>query len=813
MADNPSLLSFRMAIVRSGLLSADRIEPYFKASLPSGARPSKADVAAKLVEDGLLTPFQSRQLVRGRTDDFFINGKYKMLGLLGAGGMGKIYLCEHLLLNRLVAIKMLQTTNGPASASAIERFYREGRAVAALDHPNIVRVFDIDRIGKNPFMVLEYVDGSNLHDVVSRTGAMPVERASYYMRQAAAGLAQAHALGLIHRDIKPGNILLDRNGAVKILDLGLVKFASDSLRNDPITDRLDRDVVLGTADFMAPEQADGQLPADPRSDIYSLGCTFYFLLTGRLPFPEGTAIQKMFQHKTRAPEPLSELCPRLPEDLNRIIDKMIEKSPNDRYQSAREVIEALAPWVRGVISTPSASEMPATPSSFYRLGLSPRDEETGQFLTPDSSNNSDSLQTSKNPNLPFGHSFTDLEMEALKTPSSTSTDPKTLAQLPDNLRPPLIPYLATVAALFVTVAMIWQLTKERKQRPDGDPSDTKDAPVATKKSGIGEFDGVIIGGGGSTFISPAMSRWTKLYEERHGVRVEYQSLGSARGVDGILSRQFHFGTTEVPLTDEQLTASRQQGGEYIHIPLVLGAVVPAYNLPDVGESIAFTPPILADIYMGKIKRWNDPAIAANNPGIKLPDLPIQVVRRADSSGTTYVWTDYLSKVSAEWRSKFGAGTQVRFPVGVNVRGNNGIASYISRNIGSLGYVELTYAIQSNLNYGKVKNHEGHVVLPTPETVTAAFRYAAPKLPEDLRFNLTDALGDNSYPISGATWAVIEVDQSQNDSGRELVAFLRWLTHEGQTIAQELKYAPLPPELVKKIDAKLDMVKLPPHKSK
>ncbi|WP_162136291.1 phosphate ABC transporter substrate-binding protein PstS [Zavarzinella formosa] len=810
-------MSLRSLIERSGLLSAQALAPYFGGPASGDSAASDEAAAERLVRDGLLTPYQSRQLFKGHFDEFFINGKYKMLGLIGAGGMGKVFLCEHLLLTRLVAIKMLQTGESSSSASAVERFYREGRAVAALDHPNIVRVFDIDRIGSNPFMVLEYVDGSNLHDVVARAGALPADRAANYIRQVAAGLAQAHTAGLIHRDVKPGNILLDRSGAVKLLDLGLARFSKDTARNESITDRFDQHMVIGTADFMAPEQANGRSPADARSDIYSLGCTFYFLLTGRVPFPEGTAVQKLFLHQTCAPEPISELCPRLPAEISQIIDRMIDKDPDDRYQTAGEVIAALTPWTASPVPPPAANEMPGVAASYYKLGLSPRDESSGQFVTPKplSSMETERQVAPRRWAEPVEQATAASDYLATPSPGTgAKTAPATAAIPPAKQTSWLLLSLAT-AAILMCMFVIWQQSQNHHNpapTTKGEPGLAPDTPI-TPQPQAGPFAGVILNAGGSTFVNPVLSRWTGVYEKSRGVRIDYQPVGSGKGVTGMTDRVFLFGCTDAPMTDGQLAAVGKSGGAVIHIPLVMGAVVPAYNLPGVDEQLMFTGPILADIYLGKITRWNDPAIVANNPGVKLPDMPIQVVRRSDSSGTTHIWTDYLAKVSAEWRDKHGVGTEVRFPVGQEAKGNNGITGVISRNIGSLGYVELTYAMQNNLRYGKVKNREGSFVNPSLESVTAACSSSLTKIPADLRYSLTDAPGEESYPIAGTAWAVLFVDQTGNASGRELIDLLRWATHEGQSYARELKYAPLPPELVPLIDGKLNSVRLAPTKGK
>jgi phosphate ABC transporter phosphate-binding protein len=223
--------------------------------------------------------------------------------------------------------------------------------------------------------------------------------------------------------------------------------------------------------------------------------------------------------------------------------------------------------------------------------------------------------------------------------------------------------------------------------------------------------------------------------------------------------------------------------------------------------LRFTGPVLADIFLGKITRWNAEPIRILNPGVRLPDMPITVVHRADGSGTTFILTDYLSKASAEWKSKIGVNTAIPWPVGVGGQGNNGVSTLLSRNIGAIGYVELTYALEHNLPYGKIRNHDGHYVQPSLEGVTAAGAASLQTIPDDLRFTLTDAPGEDSYPLAGTAWAIIYVDQTHNKSGRDLVAFLRWATHDGQAYVKELRFAPLPPDLVKRIDDKLATVRL------
>src|SRR5262245_26066737 len=278
--------AFLDLVEASRLLPAARLAP-FRAE--SDSETTSSTLASRLVRDRLLTPYQATQLLQGKHQGFFLTQKYKILDHLGTGGMGEVYLCEHLILQRLVAVKALaRRGTGVPHASAVERLYREARAVASLDHRNIVRVFDVDQTGGSPFMVMEYVDGVDLHRYVTTHGLVELTRGADYVRQAAEGLQHAHEAGLIHRDIKPSNLLLDRTGVVKILDLGLARFLVDTRRNQPVTERYDANSVLGTADFMAPEQAIDSSKVDIRADIYSLGCTLYFLLSGRLVFEAGS---------------------------------------------------------------------------------------------------------------------------------------------------------------------------------------------------------------------------------------------------------------------------------------------------------------------------------------------------------------------------------------------------------------------------------------------------------------------------------------------------------------------------------------------
>lgn len=349
-----SIDEFLDLIRRSGVIDDKRLNPYLEKLRASGSQPAELNkFAGMMIRDGILTHFQAEQLLMGKWRRFSI-GKYKVLERLGSGGMGSVYLCEHKLMRRRVAVKVLPTAKA-AEPSSLERFYREARAVASLDHPNIVHAYDIDQDDTLHFLVMEYVDGASLQEIIKKSGPMDPIRAAHYMYQSALGLEHAHGAGLVHRDIKPGNLLVDRTGTLKILDMGLARFFNDE--EDILTKKYDEH-VLGTADYLAPEQAVDSHEADTRADIYSLGGTFYFLLTGRTPFEEGTVAQKLIWHQTRQPKPITSYRKDVPPELLAIIEKMMAKKPEDRYQHPHEVTLALTPWVQTPIPPPKESEMP-----------------------------------------------------------------------------------------------------------------------------------------------------------------------------------------------------------------------------------------------------------------------------------------------------------------------------------------------------------------------------------------------------------------------------------------------------------------------
>jgi serine/threonine protein kinase len=355
---------------KSGVVDEKRLNALVDKLRAASAMPTEpGKLAGILVRDGVLTHFQAEQFLLGRWRRFTI-GKYKVLERLGKGGMGSVYLCEHKFMRRRAAVKVLPVAKAE-DPSSLERFYREARAVAALDHPNIVRAYDIDHEDDLHFLVMEYVEGSSLQEIVKKHGPMDIARACHYTRQAAIGLQHAHkTAGLVHRDIKPGNILVDRTGVVKILDMGLARFFHDE--EDVLTKKYDEN-VLGTADYLAPEQALDSHGVDIRADIYSLGATFYFILTGSTPFSEGTVAQKLIWHQTRQPKPVRIIRPELPEGLAALIEKMMAKDPAQRYQTPADVVEALVPFTQQPIPPPPEHEMP-------RLSLA----ATGAAGMPDS---------------------------------------------------------------------------------------------------------------------------------------------------------------------------------------------------------------------------------------------------------------------------------------------------------------------------------------------------------------------------------------------------------------------------------------------
>ncbi len=344
-------------ILRSGIIESSVLQSYRDEVEAKGNAPTKVKHLARgLVEAGILTYFQAEQFLRGKWRGFTI-GKYRILERLGQGGMGMVYLAEHQKMKHRVAIKVLPPDQAERPA-VVERFHREGRAAAALQHPNLVRGFDIDQDGPLHYLVMEYVNGVNLQTLVSKQGPLALERAVHYVGQVAIGLQYAHEVaGLVHRDIKPGNLLLDRSGTVKILDMGLARFFRD--KTDNLTRNYNDKSILGTADYLAPEQALDSSAADIRSDLYSLGGTFFFFLTGKPPFESNSVTQKLVWHQTREPRSVQSLRPDVPDSIAAIIRRLMAKDPAKRFQQPVELVEALRPWLAIPLPPPSPEEIPS----------------------------------------------------------------------------------------------------------------------------------------------------------------------------------------------------------------------------------------------------------------------------------------------------------------------------------------------------------------------------------------------------------------------------------------------------------------------
>jgi phosphate transport system substrate-binding protein len=303
-----------------------------------------------------------------------------------------------------------------------------------------------------------------------------------------------------------------------------------------------------------------------------------------------------------------------------------------------------------------------------------------------------------------------------------------------------------------------------------------------------------LNGAGATFPNPMYSKWFSEYHKIHpDIQMNYQPIGSGGGIRQVIAGTVDFGATDGPMTDDQLKEAKMK---ILHMPTVLGADVPAYNIPGVTAELKFTPEALAGIFMGKITKWNDKAITGPNAGVNLPDRDIIVVHRSDGSGTTYIWTDFLSKVSADWQSLVGKGTSVKWPIGLGGKGNEGVAGLVRQLPGSVGYVELIYAVQNKIAYGSVKNSSGNYVKASLESVTAAAA-SSPKMPADFRVSITNAPGKDAYPISSFTWLLIPAQSKDAAKGKILADFLNWMVTDGQKMTADLSYAPLPDGVVQK----------------
>ena len=730
----------------------------------------------------------------------------------------------------------------------------------------------MDKAGTIPFMVQEYVDGTNLHQLIAANGPLPVNRAVEYIRQSAIGLHAAHMVGLIHRDIKPGNLLLARSGMVKILDLGLARFMQDSSRNNDLTARFDDNSILGTADFIAPEQTMNSSKVDIRADIYSLGHTFYYLLAGKMAFGEGSAAQKLIWHQMRQPEPVSMIRREVPAKVQAVLEKMMEKSPDDRYQTPAEVVEALRPLLPGPVPPPPAAEMPRVRPSSYLLGLSPPPDSAihglsdGQAApsTPAPGNTpSKTGRSAARPTPPRGtphtgdvtgrtgrqqprsgelfrdatppesdprededsprsgsYRYPDGYANSPRTPRSDANRNENANSPPAKRKLPLPLLIGGALALFAIVGLALYVGGVFDEKKPTTPVPPRNQGGGTEPPPLKKEDAtppkttptLTLRGGGSTFVAPIMDFWANRYEKEFNVKIEYERMGSSKGVNGVLGKFLNFGCTDAYIPDEQFNREKIPPKSVVHIPLVMGAVVVTYNVPDVKEQLKFTGGVLVDIYTGKITHWDDPAITANNTGVKLPHLPITPVRRSEGSGTTFIFTDYLCQIDGTFSAKIGGPKNLpTWPpgsdgkeIGLAGEGNDGVAAEVRKTTGSIGYVELSFALSKSLAYGQVQNSKNKFINPTLDRITVAAANKLESIPDDLRYTITNAPGEGSYPICGTAWAVIYVDLPAARA-KDIVKFLRWCVHEGQKDTRELKYAQLPEELVQKIDKILDKI--------
>jgi phosphate transport system substrate-binding protein len=312
---------------------------------------------------------------------------------------------------------------------------------------------------------------------------------------------------------------------------------------------------------------------------------------------------------------------------------------------------------------------------------------------------------------------------------------------------------------------------------------------------------MMINGAGATFPYPIYSKWFDEYAKVDpSVRFNYQSIGSGGGQKQILAQTVDFGASDGPMSDENLSKAP---GKILHIPTVAGAVVLTYNLTG-NPSVKLDGDTIAGIYLGQIKKWNDPKLTALNPGAKLPDQEIVVVHRSDGSGTTFIFTDYLSKISGEWKQKAGNNTSVNWPTGIGGKGNEGVSGQVKQTPGSIGYVELIYAVQNKMPYAEIKNSAGQFVKPTIESVTAAL--ATADIPDDFRFSMTNAPGKDAYPIAGATWLLVYQQQKDAAKGKKMVEFLKWALTKGEGMAKDLNYAPLPDDVQQRVLKRIDEIK-------
>jgi serine/threonine protein kinase len=377
----PCSLEELLHLIRSsGVVEEDSLDSYLdRREASHDLAPDRRAVLEDMVREGLLTHFQAEQFLQGKISGFTI-GPFRILERIGVGGMGHVYLCEGPAQPRRVAVKVLPPAKADQPA-ALGRFYREARAAACLDHPNIVRTHEINQDGNLHYIVMDYFEGSNLLDIVKKFGPLDIGRAVSYALQVARGLDHAFRNGIVHRDIKPGNILIDRHGVARVLDMGLARFYKD--HTDLLTLKYDDRVVLGTADYVAPEQVANSHGVDIRADIYALGATLYFLLAGQPPFPIGTVSQKLLWHRTKEPAPVEQVRPEVPRDLAALVALMMSKDPQERFQTPAQVVAELEPWLPASVALPAPEEMPRLSRAAIEDSINDEEERSSSSAMSD----------------------------------------------------------------------------------------------------------------------------------------------------------------------------------------------------------------------------------------------------------------------------------------------------------------------------------------------------------------------------------------------------------------------------------------------
>ncbi len=679
-------------------------------------------------------------------------GNYRVVKLLGAGGMGLVFQAEDSQLLRPVALKVVRPELAK-NAALRERFLREAQAMAALKCDHVVVVHQVGEVNNLPFLAMEFLEGESLEQFFQKGRRPDLATVLRQGKEIALGLAAAHERGLIHRDIKPANVFLERpGGRIKILDFGLARPAAEP------SGLTEAGMIMGTPSYMAPEQAGGgQISA--RSDLFSLGCVLYQLLAGETPFGGGSVVAVLMATALHDPRPLREVNPSVPQPLAGLVTQLLAKNPADRPASAREVADALDAIARDLtLPLPAAAppEPPPKPTRQVPIALIIAGTcvvlagvAIGGYL----------LWRPSGAGVRSGAADSGAAVNGAAVSGTGGRDAK-----------PIRPSAA--------------------------------APEATDQAAVlGTLNG-----GGSTFIYPLLEKWGSVYRKEKGVKLNYVATGSGSGIQQLISSALDFCCSDVPMTAEQLTQARAGGGEVLHVPLALGGIVPAYNLEGLGKPLRFSGNVLAGIYLGDIKKWNDPAVQELNPDLVLPDQEIVVIHRADSSGSSYIFTDFLSHVSKDWQKRIGTSAAVKWPVGIPARGSEGMVEALVKRPGAIAYVELLYALRMKLMFGAVKNKQGNYLQGSLENVTAAAEGLTTEIPADLRFSATYAPGNNAYPICGCTWAILYEKQPEG-KGQRLLEFLRWVTQDGQEYNTDLFYARLPPGLVERAGKKLKEVRI------